>query len=222
MNMGAVKLHGHWSSPFNYRIIWALKLKGIPFEYIEEDLYNKSPSLLQYNPVYKKIPILVHDGKPICESSIILEYIEETWPQNPLLPADPYERVMARFWLKFANEQGSAPWIMFSSSGEKQEKAKKQSLEMLKTLEEMALGDNKFFGGEKIGMVDIVFGKFAHWLGVLEEGGGEKLLEADKFPRLHAWVQNFKEVPTIKENLPDRDALLKKFNSIREGILASP
>ncbi|KAJ0091865.1 hypothetical protein Patl1_25810 [Pistacia atlantica] len=66
---------------------------------------------------------------------------------------------------------------------------------MLKTLEEMALGDNKFFGGEQIGMVDIVFGKFAHWLGVLEEGGGEKLLEADKFPRLHAWVQNFKEVP---------------------------
>lgn len=102
-----VKLLKTWSSPFGLRIVWALKLKGIHFDPIDEDLSNKSPLLLQYNPVYKKIPVLVHNGKPISESLVILEYVDETWKQNPLMPQDPYEKAMARFWAKFGDDKVS-------------------------------------------------------------------------------------------------------------------
>ncbi|XWS09059.1 hypothetical protein CRYUN_Cryun40dG0053400 [Craigia yunnanensis] len=219
--MAEVKLLATWPSPFYYRVVWALKLKGIAYEFIEEDLANKSPLLLQYNPVHKRIPVLIHGGKPICESMIILEYIEEIWPQNHLLPSDPYDKAIARFWIKFAEEKSPAIWMVFWTNGEEQEKAVKDSLEMLKTIEEHALGEKKFFGGDKIDMVDIAFGQLAQWLQVNEDVTGVKLLEASKFPRLQRWIKNFKLVPIIKENLPDCDQMFAFFKARREMLLAS-
>lgn len=94
-------------SMFGIRVRIALAEKGIKYEYKEEDLiHNKSPLLLQMNPVHKKIPVLIHNGKPICESLIIIEYIDQVWNDKaPLLPTDPYQRAQARFWAKFVDLQ---------------------------------------------------------------------------------------------------------------------
>ncbi|KAF6162156.1 hypothetical protein GIB67_008285 [Kingdonia uniflora] len=211
--MEDLKLHGSIFSPFTCRVIWALKLKGLNFECIEEDMTNKSDLLLKYNPVYKKIPVLVHGGKPIVESSIILEYIEETWPQNPLLPVDPYEKAVARFWSKFADDKSLTLYGFFVKVGEEQEKAVQEGLEILRNLEEHGLGDKKFFGGETIGLADVGLGWIAFWLDVLEEIVGIKLLEESKFPRLFEWTNNFKEISIIKENLPDRDEMMAIMKS---------
>ncbi|KAB5511855.1 hypothetical protein DKX38_028883 [Salix brachista] len=175
------KLLGTLPSPFVHRVIWALKLKAIPYEFIiEEDLTNKSPLLLKYNPVHKKVPVFLHGDKPVCESMIIVEYIDEVWPQNPLLPKDPYERAQARFWVKFAEDKGTAVFRMFSSKGEELEKTKKETLEMLQTVEEHGIGEKKFFGGESIGVADIAFGSVVYGLEIIEEAIGEGAVFEDE------------------------------------------
>ena len=64
-----------WASPFVRLVKLTLEIKGIQYEYVEEDSVNKSLVLLKYNPVHKKVPVLVVNGKPLVESLIILEYI---------------------------------------------------------------------------------------------------------------------------------------------------
>ncbi|XP_022157953.1 glutathione transferase GST 23-like [Momordica charantia] len=220
--MAQVKLHGAWPSPFSYRVIWALELKGIPYEYVEEDLANKSPSLLRFNPVHKMIPVLVHGGKPICESTIILEYIDETWPQKPLLPADPLHRATARFWIKFIQDKDATIRKIFLARGGEREKARRESLEVLRTIEERGLGGGgKFFGGEEINMVDLAFGWIAVWMKVLEEVVDMKLLEGHGFPRLQAWAENFRGAAVIRDHIPDHDQMVLHFSRRRQELLQS-
>ncbi|KAK4341612.1 hypothetical protein RND71_040113 [Anisodus tanguticus] len=221
--MEEVKLYGTSYNLFTYRVIWALKLKVINFEYIEEEHSDKGSLIMKYNSAFKRFPVLFHGEKVISESMVILEYIEDTWPQNPLLPIHPLDRAIARFWVKFAGDKGHCIGTMYYTTGEKQEKSIKETIEMLKIIEEQAFGDqeNKFFGGEKIGIVDMAFGIIPHWLEVIEDIVGVKLLVPHSFPRLLNWVQNFKEEQVIKENLPNRDDMFVFLKNQREMILSS-
>ncbi|XP_077218423.1 putative glutathione S-transferase [Tasmannia lanceolata] len=220
--MGELKLLGISPSPFSRRVEWALKLKGIEYEYVEEDLANKSPLLLKNNPVHKQIPVLLHNGKPIAESSVILEYIEETWKENPLLPEDPHEKALARFWAKFIDEKCFTNGrTAFYSQGEEREKALESTREALKTLDEEIKG-KKFFGGETIGFVDLVAGVIAYWLPVFDEIAEMNLLFEQKFPSLYAWRENFIKVPVIKESILPHDQMLVIFRGLRKKVLAVP
>ncbi len=62
------------------------------------------PEYLKINP-RGVVPTLVHDGHPIRESQIILEYLEDAFPEPPLRPADPVERAEMRIWTKMIDEQ---------------------------------------------------------------------------------------------------------------------
>ncbi|WJX50259.1 glutathione transferase [Trifolium repens] len=215
--MAEVKLHGFWYSPFTLRVVLTLKLKGIPYENIEEDRFNKSPQLLEYNPVHKKTPVLVHDGKPLCESMIIVEYIDEIWPQYPLLPFDPYERAQARFWVKYADDIIPAVGALFSSRGVEERKNNIEKIwEHLRVVEEQCFSyEKKLFGGDTINIVDIAIGSTMKFLVTIEDIIEVKILDGEKFPHLYSWFNNFKDTPIINENLPDHE---KMVASIIKGI----
>lgn len=97
-----------WPSSYGMRVRIALAEKGIKYEAREENLADKSPLLLEMNPLHKMIPVLIHNGKPISESLILLQYIDEVWHHSsPLLPSDPYRRSQARFWADYIDKKVS-------------------------------------------------------------------------------------------------------------------
>ncbi|KAF3618064.1 putative glutathione S-transferase [Capsicum annuum] len=112
MATGSVKLLGVWVSPFVILVENNPQDKVYWSEFIQETMLNKSELLLKSNPVYKKVPVMFHDEKPICESLVILLYIEEAWPNGPsILPFDPYDRAIARFWSDNIDEKVKAFFI---------------------------------------------------------------------------------------------------------------
>lgn len=104
-----VKVIGAWASPFVMRPRIALNLKSVSYEFLQETFGSKSELLLKSNPVHKKIPVLIHADKPVCESNIIVEYVDETWSTSgpSMLPSNPYDRAIARFWAAYIDEKVS-------------------------------------------------------------------------------------------------------------------
>ena len=101
-----VKLLGVWASPFVMRVQISLNIKSVNYEFLEETIGSKSELLLQSNPVHKKFPVLTHGDKPICESLVIVQYIDEAWTSGPsILPSDPYNRAIQRFWSAYLDDK---------------------------------------------------------------------------------------------------------------------
>ncbi|XP_073157205.1 probable glutathione S-transferase [Henckelia pumila] len=212
--MAEVKVLGSWRSAFSLRVEWALKLKGVEYEFIEEDMSNKSALLVESNPVHKKIPVLIHNGKPIAESLVILEYIDETWENGPLiLPKDPYDRAVARFWARFLDEKWLPAYLTACLvSGEEQAKAKGEAEESLRILDNELQG-KKFFGGDFIGFVDIVGNIMANWAVVISELAGLEIITKEKFPNLCRWMDEYVHSSSVKEHLPDPEKLTESLRS---------
>ncbi|GAB2227840.1 hypothetical protein Droror1_Dr00009667 [Drosera rotundifolia] len=220
-----VKLIGFWSSPYSRKVEIALQLKGIKYQYLEErDLKNnKSPELLKYNPVHKKVPVLIHNGRPVVESLVILEYIDETWTQGPaLLPKDPYERAMVRFWCKFIDDKCSPAVRKYLTLGPETdgENARAEAQECLKFLENELKG-KKYFGGQTIGMVDIVAIGVAFWQRTLQEITEKELMNKQDFPLLCAWADELLSCSAIGDNLPPKDKFISLIRSRREAATAT-
>jgi GSH-dependent disulfide-bond oxidoreductase len=88
------------------RVMIALKEKGLDFKSHYVDVL----AFEQLKPEYLKIsedgqvPVLVHDGQALRESSYIVEYIDEAFPQTPLMPKDTMERWAVRVWQKYIDD----------------------------------------------------------------------------------------------------------------------
>ncbi|CAM8903762.1 unnamed protein product [Rhodiola kirilowii] len=204
-----------WFSMFGMRVRIALREKGVDFEYREEDLRNKSDLLLKMNPIHKKIPVLIHNGKPVCESSIAVQYIDEVWNDRaPLLPSEPYQRAQARFLVDFIDKKFyDAGRKIWTTKGEEQEAGKKDFIESVKVLE-AELGDKKFFGGEKIGFVDICLIGFYTWFPTYEKFGNFSI-EAE-CPAMIAWAKRCMEVESVSKSLPEHEKVYGFASEIRK------
>ncbi|KAK7324414.1 hypothetical protein VNO77_27950 [Canavalia gladiata] len=217
--MNEVILLDTWASVFGMRVRIALAEKGVKYEYKEENLSNKSPLLLQMNPIHKKIPLLIHNGKPIFESAIIVQYIDEVWNDKaPIMPSHPYQRAQARFWVDYIDKKINDTWRkMWLSTGEEHEAWKKELISIFKQLEE-TLGDKPFYGGDTFEFVDLALIPFYTLFYTFETYGNFKMeLECPKFM---AWAKRCMQRESVSKSLPD-DKKVYDFVVVLEKALKS-
>ncbi|KAH9289749.1 hypothetical protein KI387_033866 [Taxus chinensis] len=221
MKKELVRLLSLWASPYGLRVQLALKAKGIEYQYIAEDNKNKSELLLSSNPVYKKVPVLIHNETPICESLIIIEYIDETWPAPPpLLPSHPYDRYLVRFWSNFIDQkliEVMGPVFSGITAENKSvvwKKGQDEFAQMAITIErgaaEMELRGLIYVEGKTcLGYMDLCFAPYVALFGAVEELFGLKLPGSEKCPKLQKWIQNLLTNEEVKLTLPDVDKIVK-------------
>ena len=100
MTGDAIKLYSYWRSSACYRVRIALNLKGLVFETLPVHLLRDrgqqhAAAFREVNP-QQMIPVLMHGGRALRQSLSIMEYLDETWGNKPLLPSVARERQRAR------------------------------------------------------------------------------------------------------------------------------
>lgn len=84
-----------WFCPFNQRVWIALEAKGILYQLKEVNPYKKEADFLKLNPK-GLVPTLAHKGTPLYESIVLLEFLDDVYPDKPIFPTDPVEKAQAR------------------------------------------------------------------------------------------------------------------------------
>jgi glutathione S-transferase len=200
----AITLYDAVPSSNSDRTKIALHEKSLPYDRVTLVLANKEqkrPEFLKLNP-YGKVPVINDAGKILFESCIINEYLDEQYPNPPLMPKDPYLRGRGRVLVDYGLNYIHEPY--WALRGEMLKKAserdsavvedKRQALRHLLQYLEEALGDKPYFLGE-LSLTDIdLLPRFLR----MESYGA---LPTPTLPRLNGWLQRMKERPSVKSIL---------------------
>lgn len=99
-----ITLYGATGSPFVRKVLFALALKELPFEHIQQMPFAGDEEYLKINPL-GKIPSLRDGDLVLGESAVICEYLEDAYPEHPIYPADLAGKARARWFEAFAGSR---------------------------------------------------------------------------------------------------------------------
>lgn len=198
--------------------------------------YNKPRSLLTLNP-RGLVPTLQYDGKPLYESAVICEFLEDAFPDHGprLLPRDPYERARTRLWTAFCTSRIIPAWhrfLQFQPAGDEGEAGLAAVREeFLGTLREFAgemHPEGPFFLGAEPSLVDFVvapwvvrlwvFDHFKGGAGVPGEGEGEG---EGVWARLRKWKAAVEERPSVRDTTSERERYLPIYQRYADDTAQS-
>jgi glutathione S-transferase len=195
--------------PYVQRAIIALKEKGAAFDVVYVNLMDKPDWFLKLSPL-GKVPVVKveREGKPdavIFESSVIVEFVEETSPGPKLHPADPVEKAQHRAWMEFGSATlGDLNKLWFAKDQASYDTAREAVIKKLQRLEETVAGP--FFAGPSLSCVDTVFGPIFRQIDTVEALTPLGLLAG--LPKVQTWSKALAARKSVQEAVPDNYAEL--------------
>jgi RNA polymerase-associated protein len=147
-------LYSGTTDPYSHRCRFVLFEKGMDFQVIDVDVFNKPEDLAVMNP-YNTVPVLVERDLILYEANIINEYIDERFPHPQLMPPDPVMRARARLFLhRFENELFCHIAGLESPNAKIAEKARAAVRENLTQISPV-FTKQKFMLGDEFSMLDV-------------------------------------------------------------------
>jgi glutathione S-transferase len=213
--MSTVQLYFAKGSTFSQRTRVVLLEKGIEFTPIEIDLQNKPAEFTQVSR-YGKVPAIKHGDVEIYESAIINEYLDEVFPEPPLLPRDPAAKAVARIWIDYANTRLVPGFnkLLRGKDATEQEEGRKEFTESLLYLEQEGLSkrlSGQYLLGDKLSLVDISFYPWFERLPLLQHF---RNFVPSETPRLQEWWNVLRERESIKAVENPTSYYIERFSKI--------
>ena len=196
-----IKLYDFKSSPNCQRVKVVLAEKNLPYEIVPIDLRaqeQKTPDDLKMNP-YGKVPVLTDDATVLYESCVINEYLEEKYPNPPLMPKEPGQKAKARILIDYGMTHFDGPYQKLRMELMKEQKDQNQQVidgaksELRKLLQrlENEIGAQQYLMGD-FSLVDAdLLPRFTRL-----EGFG--VLPDPSLPRLGKYLERMKARPSVK------------------------
>jgi RNA polymerase-associated protein len=147
-------LYSGTTDPYSHRCRFVLFEKGMDFQVIDVDVFNKPEDLAVMNP-YNTVPVLVERDLILYEANIINEYIDERFPHPQLMPPDPVMRARARLFLhRFENELFCHIQGLESNNAKVAEKARASVRENLAQIAPV-FTKQRYMLGDEFSMLDV-------------------------------------------------------------------
>jgi stringent starvation protein A len=171
--------------PYCARARIVLAEKGVEYEAIEIDLDDR-PAWIYEKNVTGRVPVVEEDGWLLPESAVIMEFLEERYPEPPLLAADPADRSLARLAI-FRHSDFADPYYALRRGEDGAAARLDEALARL----EAGLAAHRWLGGADYGLADIAY---VPWVLRARDSLGVSL---DGFAAVTAWLDRLVERPAV-------------------------
>jgi glutathione S-transferase len=175
--------------PYCARVRIVLAEKGVEYETVPVDLDDRPAWIYEKNPL-GRVPVWEEDSFVLPESVAIMEYLEESFPEPRLLPAEARARALARVRIVRFDRLGDAYYALRRGD----ESARDRLEARLGELEEL-LAAGPFLSGGEYGLADIAY---LPWILRARDRMG---LALDRFGAVSAWVERLSERPAVAPEL---------------------
>ena len=187
-------LVSHKLCPFVQRARIVLAEKNIPHRVEFIDLANKPDWFLDISPL-GKVPVLCVDGRPLFESAVIAEYLDEISPGS-LHPLDTLEKARNRSWIEFASATLAAIATFYRANDHESFSDAIATLSDRFWRMEDELGEGPWFNGTAFSLVDAAFAPVFRYFEVIN--GYAHFGFFDGLPRVNAWRDALRNRPSVR------------------------
>ncbi len=171
--------------PYCARVRIVLAEKGVEVDVVEIDLSDRPDWLYEKNPT-GRVPVIEEDDRPLAESAVIMEFLEERYPEPALLPPDPADRAAVRL-LIFRDHDLTDPYYALRRS----EEGAREELDAALGRFDALLGRQPYLSGADYGLGDVAL---VPWVLRARDMLG---VELDGFPSLADWLARLERRPAI-------------------------